>query len=280
MPDETYSSLKQGIQKLIDLGQDDFLMIHPLVITFNATMGDPEYQVRYGIETKTVPLDTYYLSTEDLDGYIVEYTEAVCSTCTASWDDVLRGNMFSWVLILMYYYGWGHYLAKFMRAEGIQEIDFFEEMLSWIQENTDTLLYREYKETLEHTENTFTKGQFWGRKVLGEHDMLWEYKGASSVVLHNNINVLRNELIRFMDDVFPGYDSEAVVNLNLAMCRRRDLSYPYTVNTSPTVASKMLGLNKEIITIDHYDKDDTDDLWFNKAYHWQRKNRYWKCKAS
>lgn len=280
MPDETYSSLKQGIQHLIDLGQDDFLMIHPLVITFNSTMGDPEYQKRYGIETKTVPLDTYYLSTDDLDNYIVEYTEAVISTNTAPFEDVIRGNMFSWVLILMYYYGWGHYLARYMRHHGIKETDFFEEMLCWIQENKDTLLYREYLETLKYTSDTFTKGKFWGRKVLGEHDMLWEYKGASSVVLHNNINVLNNELVRFMDDVFPGHDSVSIVNLNLAMCRDRNKSYPYTINTSPEVANKMLGLNKEIITIDHHDKDLADDMWFNKAYHWQRKNRYWRCKAS
>ena len=39
MPSETYDTLKDGIQRLIELGQKDFLMVHPLVITYNAEMG-------------------------------------------------------------------------------------------------------------------------------------------------------------------------------------------------------------------------------------------------
>ena len=47
MPSETYDTLKNGIQRLIELGQKDFLMVHPLVITYNAEMGQPEYIKKY-----------------------------------------------------------------------------------------------------------------------------------------------------------------------------------------------------------------------------------------
>ena len=50
MPNETYDTLKNGIQRVIELGQNDFLMVHPLVITFNATMGHPWYIKKYGLE--------------------------------------------------------------------------------------------------------------------------------------------------------------------------------------------------------------------------------------
>jgi putative methyltransferase len=280
MPEETYESLKVGVQTLIDLGQDSFLMIHPLVITDNATMGNDQYQSTYGMETKNVPLDTYYLSADDLENYIVEYTDAVYATRTASWDTVLRGHMFSWVSILMYYYGWGHYLAKYMRKQGIKEIDFFESMLTWIENSPNTLLHKEYKETEQHIYNTFHHKQFWGRKVRGNTDIYWEYKGASSIVLHDNKDTLQKELTQFLTEVYMLNDADEIVQLNLAMTRDKDGQYPAVFKTKSYIAQDMLGINSDMLCIDHHDKNAPDEMWYNKAYHWDRKSKYWQCTVS
>ena len=36
----------------------------------------------------------------------------------------------------------------------------------------------------------YNKKALWGRQVLSNNDIFWEYKGASSIVLHNNIQKL------------------------------------------------------------------------------------------
>jgi radical SAM superfamily enzyme YgiQ (UPF0313 family) len=281
MPEETYDSLKAGVQKLIDLGQDSFLMIHPLVITDNATMGNSQYQKKYGIETKKVPLDTYYLSADDLENYIVEYTDAVYSTKTASWNSVLRGHMFSWISILMYYYGWGHYLAKYMRKQGILEKDFFESLLNWIAINPDTMLYKEYTETLVHIHDTFHEKRFWGRKVRGDTDIYWEYKGASSIVIHDNYELFINEMIQFMTVTYPTIDAYHAVMMNMLACRVKDKVYPQTVKVNKQICKDMFDLDTDTIVIDHSDKSKPDPyLWYNKAYHWDRKSKYWACTIS
>lgn len=281
MPEETYDSLKAGVQKLIDLGQDSFLMIHPLVITDNATMGNPQYQKKYGIETKKVPLDTYYLSADDLENYIVEYTDAVYSTKTASWNSVLRGHMFSWISILMYYYGWGHYLAKYMRKQGVLEKDFFESLLNWIATNPDTMLYKEYTETLVHIHDTFHEKRFWGRKVRGDTDIYWEYKGASSIVIHDNHELFINEMIQFMTVTYPKIDAYHAVMMNMLACRVKDKVYPHTVKVNKQICKDMFDLDTDTIVIDHSDKSKPDPyLWYNKAYHWDRKSKYWACTIS
>ena len=115
MPDETYDTLKDGIQQLVDLGQKSFLMVHPLVLTFNATMGQKHYIEEYGLKWKEVPLDTYYLSVDDLENYIVEKTMGVYATNTADEVLTMRGNLFSYLFITMYYYGWAHYLMEYMQ---------------------------------------------------------------------------------------------------------------------------------------------------------------------
>lgn len=282
MPEETYDSLKNGVQRLIDLGQDSFLMIHPLVITYNATMGSAAYQNKYGITTKTVPLDTYYLSTDELEDYIVEYTDAVYSTNTADFDTVLDGHMFSWISILMYYYGWGHYLAKYLKTHGVLETDFFEQLLVWIKQNPGTILHQEYVETKSHIFDTFHNQSFWGRKVRGEDDIYWEYKGASSIVLHDNIQKLENELTQFVIETMPIRSDHAkeAVRINLLMCRLKDLSYPFRTTTPSDIANRMFGIDSDTLTIDHHDIAKTDEKWYNKAYHWDRKSKYWCCTVS
>jgi putative methyltransferase len=285
MPEETYDSLRANIQRLIDLGQDSYLMIHPLVITFNATMGSKGYQHKWGLTVKKIPLDTFYMTQSGMDNHIPEYTDAVYSTRTAGWDDVLRGFMFGWVAILMYYYGWGHFLAKYLNKQGVKQCDFFEHLREWIIRNPNTLLHNEYLETEQHYRQTYHHMKPWGRKVrsmIGKSDdIYWEYKSASSIVLHDNKTILAQELTRFLQDTY-GYESahaRKVVDLNLAMTRDRETSYPRVVHTDKQIAMDMLGLDEDVIYIDHHDHTTPDNKWYQKAYHMERKNRYWKCTA-
>ena len=280
MPEETYESLIDNVQKLIDLGQDSYLMIHPLVITYNATMGSKAYQERWGMTVKNIPLDTFYLGEDDIDNYIFEYTDAVYSTRTASWEDVLKGFMFSWVAILMYYYGWGHYLAKYLAKQGIKETKFFEDLRQWIVDNPQTLLHKEYMETQQHHIDTYHNEKLWGRKARGEDDIYWEYKGASSVVLHDHKFELHFELVKFLEDTYNLHNATQVVDLSLSMTRDRDTEYPYTKKVSRNIANDMLDIDCDTLQIDHHDKTNMDPvLWYQKAYHWDRKSRYWRCSA-
>lgn len=276
LPNETYNSLKQGIQNFIDLGQDDFLMVHPLVITYNATMGNKDYQKKYNIVTKTVPLDTYYLNDSNIKNHIIEETDAVISTNSASWNDVLAGHMFSWAAITFYYYGWAHFVTKYMKQQGIQETDFFESLLTWIK-NSDGLLNTEYKETQAHIKQTFFESRLWGRKVLGDNDILWEYKSASSVVFHKNRNKVKAELTQFLLETYNLEKAEELVELNLNICKN-NIQYPITVKADKHILKSLFNINSDYVKITHQDNTILDDMVFlHKAYHWNRKLKYWCC---
>jgi hypothetical protein len=64
------------------------------------------------------------------------------------------------------------------------------------------------------------------------------------------------------------------------MCREKDMQYPFTVHVQKDVAYDMLGIDKDRITIDHFDKEKPCKNWHRKAYHYQRKIGYWKCFVS
>jgi len=279
LPGETFDSLKSGIQQLIDAGQDNYLMIHPLVVTDNSPMGNKTYQEQHGLDVRKIALDTVYLDADEK--YITEYTDVIYATDTADHDTVIEGHMYSWLVILMYYYGWGHYLAKYMRKQNILETDLYYKLFEWIKHNPG-LLHDEYIETKKSFEDVYAKRALWGRQAFGGDDMLWEYKGASSARISKAVYRLETDLYNFLlsTKLISEWKVRDIVALNLRMCREKDMEYPITVTVLKEVARDMVGIDADRIHIDHFDKTTPTNDWHRKAYHYQRKIGYWKCNAS
>jgi hypothetical protein len=276
MPNETYESLKSGIQRLIDLGQKSFLMVHPLVITYNATMGQPWYKEKYKFVEKEVPLDTFYLSVEDLEDYIVEKTYAVVETSSASKEEVLKGHLLSHLLIVLYYYGWGHYLLEYLNKKfNYTHIDVVEKMINYFS-NNETIIGSELVNTHESLRGVFEENKFWGRQVLGNDDIFWEYKGATSIVFSQNRGKLKSELIEFCKEEY-NLDLKDVVDFNMDMCRDYNTEYPITKEYNKDTLKYTIDKSNTLVTLTHWDSEQLSPTeFYHRAYHYQRKNRYWK----
>ena len=276
MPDETYDSLKEGIQTLIDMGQKSFLLVHPLVLTYNATMGQQHYIDTYGLKWKEVPLDTFYMSVNDLENYIVEKTMAVYATNTADEVITMRGNLFSYLFCTMYYYGWAHYLMEYMnKKHEVKHIDFIETMLNYFF-TKDSLIGKEIRATEKQMHDVFYQGSFWGRQVI-EDDIFWEYNGATSIKFHHNREQLKYELTEFVDAEYD-IDVSDVVEFNGHMCKDPNQTYPYNMKINKDTAMYCLNSNNINFILDHWDKEPLEEKkFFHVCYHWQRKNYYWKC---
>ena len=281
MPNETYESLKLGIQRLIDIGQKDFLMVHPLVITYNATMGQPWYREKYKMVTKEVPLDTFYLSVDDLKDYIVEKTYAVTETSTASAEDVIKGNLISHLLIEFYYYGWGHYLLEYLNKKyQYNHIDVIEKIFDYFKNKPDTLIGNEILQTTNLLKGVFDDGKFWGRQVLGDDDIFWEYKGATSIVFLENKNTLKDELNIFVLDEY-NKNLDDVIEFNIDSCKDYKENYPIYKKYKKDTLKYTIGYDVDLVKFTHWDDEIlSPNEFYHKAYHYQRKNRYWKLKCN
>ena len=154
-------------------------------------------------------------------------------------------------------------------------------MLLYFTNNPETLIGSEIKKTDESLKSVFYNNGFWGRQVLGENDIFWEYKSATSIVFHQNRDTLRQEFMKFIDDVF-NMDLEDVIQLNMDMCFDYRTSYPMTKKYSKDTLKYCLNLEENLLHLNHYDSMTNFDekTFFHTAYHYQRKNRYWKCHFS
>ena len=279
MPNETIETLCHGLQELIDMGQRDFVMVHPLVLTPNAPMGQPDYIQQHGLQSQRVPLDTFWLKVDDPENYISEQVDAVYGTKTVDLETTIQGHIISHWLIVLYYYGWAHTVMDYLaNCQGVRQIDFVKEFALWAEQNPQTLIGQEHHHTQQAIRDVFEQGKFWGRQVQDE--VYWEYKSATSVVLHDQRSQFDQELSMFLANVW-GIDIPDLIELNSDLCFDWRKTYPIKKSYNPDVVQHALNIDTGTLLLDHWDKNTIDDRHFvHKAYHWQRKNRYWRCSVS
>ena len=274
MPNETVETLMRGAQKLIDMGQRDFLMVHPLVLTPNALMGDSNYIKLNGLKHKTVPLDTFWLNDKD-DGRVTEFVDAVYATNSADFDEMISGHLHAHWLITLYYYGWGHVLMDYIdKCFDINHSQFVELFIESLVDCPDTMIYQEHIETDSSIREVFEKQSLWGRNIDG---IFWEYKSATSVNFHRNRDILCTELKTIVKNFADVPDK--VYEINDKICADWRRNYPLLVDIEPNLCGTLFGFNASQIQITHKDCSNiVDDSEFVRvAYHYQRKNRYWRC---
>jgi hypothetical protein len=279
MPGETLDSFERGLQRLIDMGQRDFLMVHPLVLTPNAPMNQSFYRRLNKLHSKNVPLDTFWLSIPGPD-YVIETVDAVTGTETADFQEVIQGHMLAHWLIVLYYYGWGHVVLEYLhRVQHIKHVDAIKRLIGWIQRTPDTIFHHEHNDTKASLESVFSNGQLWGRQVLDQIEY-WEYKSATSTMFHFNRDKVEQCLMSWLNDDL-GIQHPELLLLNMMLCHDWRRQYPISLNLHTDVADLTLSVMSRDLILDHWDHSITSDVEFmHVAYHYQRKNRYWRCQIS
>jgi radical SAM superfamily enzyme YgiQ (UPF0313 family) len=281
MPNETVQSLKNNLQYLVDIGQRDFVMVHPLVLTPNSDMGQPSYIQQHGLKTKAVCLDTFWLKINDEQQYIQEKVDAVCGTNSATYQEVIDGNMFAYWFIVLYYYGWANMLIQYLvTTQSKTHVEIVDDFINWVKNNSRELLIQEHAATENSLTNVFENNGIWGRQ-LTPNDVYWEYKSATSVQFHHNRLQLNHELAQWLYDCY-GIEHHELIDLNSSLCHDWQQTYPFRKTFSKDILKKCLGLSDvECIEFNHWDRSITSDQEFcNVAYHYQRKTRYWRCNVT
>ncbi len=275
LPGETLNSLQQGIQKLIDMGQEDFLMVHPTAITPNSPMGQADYLKTHEMTTVEVPLDTFWLEVEDIENYITETMHTPIATKNLSFDDIIKGHLFSHWIVVFYYYGWAHYVMKYLKVtNGINETLFVKNFIEFITTNKQGICYQEHVKTQDSIIKVYQKGQFWGRLI---DKIYWEYKSATSLMIHRNRETFYQELKQFLKEQY-NLDNQDIIEFNSIMCVNCNVAYPIKYNTSTDILKILFNIEDTSVGITHRDLPLENEKEFVKiAYHRQRKTRYWRC---
>lgn len=281
LPNDTKNTLKKSIQDLIDWGQRDFLQIHMTTMQPNAPINSRQTRKKYGLKTKFLNMAVWGLDESNLNRWF-DRQEVIIETNTLTKKEHIESYLFSWIVISLYYYGWGHYIIEYLNKKfNIKHTDLMQNLLDYSKKEKNNLLYEEYVYLKKHFIKILKNEKSWGRKILPNCSKYFDPKAASSIVYYqnkkkyfsfiykwliNNLDVTKEEakeIIEFNDCVFFDYKKK----------------YPFEKHFSKQLVNTLFSNDENKFIFDHYDANNIFDLneYCLKAFHWQRKNKYWHC---
>ena len=150
LPEETLETWIEGIGKILELGSDHALTVHPLSIVPNTPFSEPEYKNKYGYKyTKTAAPAGGNTYPKDSNG---EIDYVAYESKSYSKQDYIDMYFFAKGLVIPHHYhGVSQVAATYLNREhNISFIDFYKKLFEYSR-NGDGILNEEY---INHT-NSF-----------------------------------------------------------------------------------------------------------------------------
>ena len=204
LPDETLESFKQGLCKILELGEHNYAGMYVLAALRNTPFGDKNYIKKHGIKTKRIlapiarwvePPDKIY---EEVD-LVIEHNKLT----TPEWVEMY---LFSWLVSACHHMGFTQYISRFLREHcEIEYVEFYKKLFKYAFDNPKSIIGQELIETKNHITKIITEPKpktLWGRKIGEFSNFQGEKEEVSALVFIKNKNKFYKEFSLFLKSNF------------------------------------------------------------------------------
>lgn len=194
LPEETYETFTDGIDKLLQAGQHSQILIYNCSIMVNAEMGDPEYQKKYGLKIVNSP--TFVAHASQSLNEVIEKEPIIIETNTMPVEDWKKCSQFSVVVQCFHSYGLLQQIALFMHEYyQISYKKFYESFINFAL--GDLFLSESLFELDTFLESVINEeGRHQYIKDFG--DISWTPEDTMFLMLSNNERELKASIRNFM----------------------------------------------------------------------------------
>ena len=207
LPDETLESFKQGLCKILELGEHNYAGMYVLAALRNTPFGDKNYIKKHGIKTKRIlaPIARWV---EPSDG-ISEEADLVIGHKTLTTPEWVEMYLFSWLVASCHHMGFTEMIVRFLREHyeiGYEE--FYRKLFDFVMTNTETILGSELLEVKNHVTKVITEPEpktQWGRTLKGwkgVENFQGEKEEVSSLVFIKSKDIFYEEFGDFVKNNF------------------------------------------------------------------------------
>jgi putative methyltransferase len=204
LPDETLESFKQGLCKILELGEHNYAGMYVLAALRNTPFGDKNYIKKHGIKTKRIlapiarwvePPDKIH---EEID-LVIEHNKLT----TPEWIEMY---LFSWLISACHHMGFTQYISRFLREHCTIEYEkFYKKLFSYAFDNPSSVLGKELIETKNHITKIITEPKpktLWGRKIGEFNNFQGEKEEVSALIFIKNKDIFYREFSLFLKSNF------------------------------------------------------------------------------
>lgn len=103
LPGETYDTFRNGVDKLIRLGQHNRVQFNNLTILPNAEMGNPEYLKKFGMVTVQSEIINIHGTREEMPDDVPEVQDLVISTYSLPPEEWRKTRVFGWMAAFLHF---------------------------------------------------------------------------------------------------------------------------------------------------------------------------------
>lgn len=197
LPGETLQSFKHGLCELLELGQHKSVSTYHCELLPNSRMSTEEFRKKYQIETVSTFLEQYHC--ENMEDILSGHSNIVVGTNTMTKQEWVQANIFSDFLQAFHHLGLTQAISIYLRQElGIKYIDFYNDILSFIKE--ETVFLKSIYNTVENTLMNFIcekSGLTYQNPVFGK--ITYPLEEAIFLLCAYNIDEFYSEITVFLN---------------------------------------------------------------------------------
>lgn len=210
LPEESFESWVNGIGKILELGSDHALTVHPLSIVPNTPFANEAYKARYGLQYTPTPApaggNTY---PNDSQGEV----DYVCHTSnTFTTDDYVDMYFFAkGIVIPHHYHGASQVIGTYLfRQHNIPLIEFYKLLFEY-SKRTHGILNKEYRAHTDSVRGSLFSMKTWGRPIDDTDNFHFQDNGATAAMLYENIDLVHDEIVSLVREAYNVDVSEIAV---------------------------------------------------------------------
>ncbi len=203
LPEETKQSFIEGISKVIELGQHNYIGIYALTALPNTPFGDPEYIKRYGIKI----IDTYpafsHVDISSINQY--EREHMVVSHNKMTLEDYKDCTIYRWMFMFGHYLGTTQFIARFLYEYiEVSYSFFYEELMNYMKFTCKNgFLGDQLNKTISALELIMKAKAPWGREVKSvRENFAWDFEEATVIDIMKNKKIFYQEIKNFINYKF------------------------------------------------------------------------------
>ena len=199
LPEETKESFVEGVCKIMELGQHNYIGIYPLTALPNTPFGTDDYIKKYElIKTDTYPAFSH-VDVNDQNEF--ERESMIVGSRTMSKKDYKRTTLYRWMFMFAHYLGYIQYIARFIRQyKNIPFKEFYEDFLNFAENSDESIfLKKEVRETIESLSIFLSSKGPMGRVVNSiRPNFAWDYEEATAINIIQSKDIFYKEVKIFL----------------------------------------------------------------------------------
>ena len=200
LPEESKDSFIDGVCKVMELGQHNYIGIYPLTALPNTPFGDPEYIKRYNLKI----IETYpaFSHVDVSNQNEFEREKMVVGNNEMDVEGYKEAQIYRWMFMFAHYLGYTQYISRFLNIyKNLSYKNFYLDLMNFfINSEKSIFLKNEVIETKKSLEIYMNCKGGLGRVVDDvRKNFAWDFEEATAINIIKNKDIFYNEIKFFLN---------------------------------------------------------------------------------